>query len=218
MKIYPLPRSPLNQPEKIVSALMLRLECDFWGGAFNGAVLFFCLGWAGMRWLRYGDITGWWLPIQLLLIPVLMATEEFLHMVVMARKEMPTELMDLVVVQQTGRSGFPWLCWGAAARFQGAVSHRDRIHICAPGPFMGLLVAILLWLTCGLLDRHLWWGRAHLTALPTLGYLMSAWFPLPSELTSDGVVVLRARRKIGLSWWQTLRECVWGVCLLWRRE
>jgi hypothetical protein len=191
------------------------LERDFWANAVNALVLIVGLGWGALRWIRQGDAGGWWLPLQLIVFPVLMAAEEFLHLTVMAKKGLPPGLVDLVVVQRIGRSGFSWLCCGAAARFRGKVSHRDRIHIAAPGPILSLVLMALWWLACGLLDRHLWWGRAHLTALPTFGYLASSWVPLRSVLAPDVVVILRAGRDAGYRWRVILRECFRGVGLLW---
>jgi len=218
LKVYALFESPLRRPVGQLLALICLLERDFWLGAINGGLMIVGLGWAGLRWLCRGDTAGWWLPVQMVMVPLLMAAEEYLHAVVATRKEISSGLIELVVIHKTGRNGFPWLCCGAAVRFHGTVTNRDRIHIASPGPVLCLALLGLIWPICGLLDRHPWWGRAHLTALPILSYLVSAWLPSPMVLTSDVAVIRRAGQEEGLSSRQVLQECLRGVRYIWYRE
>ncbi len=218
LKTYALRRPLMAGSIRLLGALIVRIERDFWGGAINGLLLIACLGCAGLRWLRQGDAVGWWLILQLGLIPALMAAEEYLHLVVMSRKKMRPGLIDLVVVYRAGRSGFPWWCCGAAVRLRGEVSSQDRIHIAVPGPVLSLVLMVPLWLACGLIDRHPWWGRAHLTALPALSYLAGSWIPLPAALTPDVVVILRAGRAAGYHWRRITRECLRGLKFVWSQR
>ena len=218
LKTYAIHETLLSRSGRMLLDLMWRIERDFWLGAFNGGLLILCLGWAGFRWLRQGDATGWWLLLQLSLIPALMAVEEFLHLMVMARKNIRPDLIDLVMVYHTGRRGFPWWCCGTAVRLRGKVSSQSRIHIAVPGPALSLVLMAPLWLACGLLDRHPWWGRAHLTALPALSYLAGSWIPLPAALRPDVVVMLRAGRAAGYPWMRTLRECLRGLRFVWSQR
>lgn len=218
LKVYALSESALNRPITVLLSMIFRLERDFWFQAVNGGLLILCLGWTGLRWLHQGDVTAVWLPAQMVLIPVLMAVEEFMHMAVAVRKGISHRHVDLVIMKRTGRNGFPWLCCGAAARYRETILNRDRIHIAAPGPVLSLILLVLVWLICGLLDGHLWWGRAHRTALPILGYLAGAWLPLPAVLTPDVTVILRAAREERFSPGRLIRECVRGMGLMWRRR
>jgi|GEM_PF-1565168 len=217
LRTYPVPEAFLDRPGRTLLALIWRIERDFWTGGVNGGSLFFCLGWAGLRWLRQGDMTAWWLPLQLILIPALMAVEEFLHTVVMIRKGISPEIVDLVMIQKVGRNGIVWLCCGAAARVRGKVSGRDRIHIAAPGPLLSLVLLGLAWLICGLLDGHPWWGSVHRMTLPVLSYLAGGWFPLPAVLTPDVVVIRQAAQEEGYSLRRMVKESYRGIRCLWRK-
>jgi hypothetical protein len=218
VKIYVLFETPLRRPAGKLLPLIWLLQRDFWTGAINGGLMILGLGWAGLRWFGQGDAAGWWLPAQMVLVPLLMAVEEYLHAVVAGRKEISAGIIDVAVMYKGGRNGFSWLCCGAAVRCHGTVTNRNRIHIASPGPVFCLVLMGLIWLICGLLDQRPWWGRAHRLALPLLSYLASAWLPLPAVPTSDVAVIRRAGQEEGLSSWQIFQECWRGVRCIWYHE
>jgi hypothetical protein len=193
--------------------LMARLLQAFWRGPLNGLLLSLTalsVLWPGSRVASPRS----WLLLQLILLPFLMALEEFLHTVVFVRKGLPLARLDLVTVYRVSRKGFKWFCYGAAIRWCGPLAPRDRIHISAPGPLMNLILAAALWSVCSLAAGGVPAGGLHVTFAPLLGYLLSSLVPLPAPIPNDMYNIMRAGREAGYDWRQTVRICSQSLSLL----
>jgi hypothetical protein len=217
LRAYSLAALVRQPPGHLLLALFIRIHGDFWRGAVNIALVGLSSAYALLRWLGQGDPIWWWLPIQLLIMPGLMAVEESLHARVALRKKMPVGGLQLVTVCRMHR-GICWLCDGAALRICGRLSPLDRMHISAPGLFLNMVLAGLLWAVCACLDGRLLWGRAHWVSLPLAGYLFSSLVPLGPVMANDLVNIFRAAQEAGYGWIRTTRECWYGLVLAFGRS
>jgi len=170
---------------------------------------------AGMTLLRVhrggGVLSGGCVPLQLILWPFLMALEEFQHVLVFLQMKKPDSEIDLVTVHRIGRKGRSMVCYGGAVRHLDPV---DRIRISSPGPAMGLFGILLLWSIISLASGSLYAAGAHLTALPTLLYLLSGLWPFQAPFPTDMSNILRAKVEGRMSWRQVLSVGLGGLGMI----
>lgn len=201
------------RPESLLLTFFFLIQRDFWRGAVNITFLLLISGYTAQQWLMNGASQWFCLLLQLLFMPVWMALEEFLHAIVALHKAVPQSRLELVSIYRPSAFGRYWFYEGAAMRIHGPLMPVDRMHISAPGPFLNALLAILLWIACGLSDGHFLWGRVHQVFLPTMAHFLSTFLPVRAK-PSDIRNILAARCEAGYDWLRTSRICWHGIVFL----
>jgi hypothetical protein len=196
----------LNLYRAFFGALLNRLLVAVAMGTCLVDIVFFQASWSRL-----------WFCLQLLLWPLLMAGEEFLHILVFLQKRLPPERLDLVTAYRVGCRGRRWICYGGAVRYRGALGPSDIILISAPGPLVGLLGAGTLWLVISLSCASLTPQAAHILAMPTLLFLMSSLWLFRDIFPTDLANILKAKRDGSLGCWHTLKLCLKSASLIFSR-
>ena len=166
-------------------------------------------------WIRGSCTILFWTLGQILILPFLMAGEEFLHLLIFLQKERLAEALDLVVVYKMTSRGRKLICYGGAVRFRGVLRPIDKIQISAPGPLVSLLLAMAVWLTISLHSGSIFGEALHIQFLPIIFYLLSSLWPFRTVLPTDMVNILRARKEGHFGMWRTLGACLVSLWLIW---
>lgn len=216
LKAYRLPVEIRRRPMRAFVSLSILMYGSFFGAILNGALVMAVAGILLVAGWTQGSFTPlFWVLSQLLLLPALMAFEEFLHLWVCLQKGLPHKAIDLVAAFRMTAEGWKLICYGCAVRYRGRLTPLDRIHISAPGPLFCLLLAVALWsfvlLSSGSFVENL---PQHLF-LPLTLYLLSSLWPHGAVLPTDLANVIRAKREGRYSPMRTLGACLESLRLIW---
>lgn len=211
-----LPMKIRRYPMKAFVSLSIRLYGSFFGAIVNIALLMVVAGILLVASFTRGSLTLFFgVSLQLLLLPTLMAFEEFLHLWVCIQKGLPQKAIDLVAAFRMTAGGRRLICYGCAVRYRGFLTPLDRIHISAPGPIFCLLLALALW-SLVFLDSGSYMGNLlQHRFLPLILYLLSSLWPYSVVLPTDLANIIRAKREGRYSVMRTLGACFESLRLIW---
>jgi hypothetical protein len=201
------------RPVRTFLSMNIVLHRSFWGTPLNGALLGLLAGVLVVGAGGRGSFQNLrWVLWQLAVLPTLMASEEFLHLLVFLHKDLPREALHLVVVYGVTAGGRKLICYGSALRFRGSLNPLDKIHISAPGPILSLfgasaMWAIILWKSASLL--------VVLQVLPITSYFLSALWPRGGVLPTDLANIRQAKKEGHYGLPATLGACVAGLGMIW---
>jgi hypothetical protein len=216
LRVYSLSEEVGRKPFGVLLFLNIRLYGSFFGAILNGMLLAIVMAILLIHWWIRGSCTIlFWTLGQILILPFLMAGEEFLHLLIFLQKGRLAEALDLVVVYKMTSRGRKLICYGGAVRFRGLLEPIDKIHISAPGPLVSLLLAMAVWLTISLHSGSIFGEPLHIQFLPIIFCLLSSLWPFRTVLPTDMVNILRARKEGHFSMWRTLGICLASLWLIW---
>ena len=196
--------------------LSLRMYGSFFGAILNGALLMVVAGILFVAgWTRGSFTLLFWISPQLLLLPALMASEEFLHLWVCLQKGLPQKAIDLVAAFRMTAEGRRLICYGCAVRYRGHLTPLDKIHISAPGPLFCLLVAAALWSLIFLGSGSFFENLPQHRFLPLTLYLLSSLWPCSAVLPTDVANIIEAKREGRYPAMRTLGACFESLRLIW---
>jgi hypothetical protein len=189
---------------------------SFFGAILNTALLVAVAGILLVTgWLQGSFTPLFWVLLQLLLLPALMALEEFFHLWVCLQKGLPQKGIDLVAAFRMTAGGRRLICYGCAVRYKGFLTPLDRIHISAPGPLFCLILAAALWSIVFLVSGSFFENLPQHRLLPFTLYLLSSLWPYKAVLPTDLANIIEAKREGRYRVVRTLGACLESLKLMW---